>query len=109
MTQPSLFCSGAITVAGMHGSNEIRLPRSFREMKEQLLAFMEKHKFEKLSDFKGHSVQYFTTHARSSRSPSASLAPRRKPSTSARKGIRSDAEWEGDDFVKQTEAPRARG
>src|SRR5437868_7266656 len=33
-----------------------------REMKEQLLAFMEKHKFEKLSDFKGHSVQYFTTH-----------------------------------------------
>ena len=32
-------------------------------MKEQLLAFMEKHKFEKLSDFKGHSVQYFTTHA----------------------------------------------
>src|SRR5215212_9976197 len=34
-----------------------------REMKEQLLAFMEKHKFEKLSDFKGHSVQYFTTHA----------------------------------------------
>src|SRR5882672_7750246 len=33
------------------------------EMKEQLLAFMEKHKFETLADFKGHSVQYFTTHA----------------------------------------------
>src|SRR5438045_412958 len=27
-----------------------------REMTEQLLAFMEKHKFEKPSDFKGHSV-----------------------------------------------------
>ncbi len=32
-------------------------------MKEQLLAFMEKHKFERIEDFKGHSVQYFTTHA----------------------------------------------
>src|SRR5256885_9826735 len=33
------------------------------EMIDQLLAFMEKHKFENLSDFKGHSLQYFTTHA----------------------------------------------
>jgi len=24
---------------------------------------MEKHKFERIVDFKGHSVQYFTTHA----------------------------------------------
>src|SRR4051794_22941657 len=30
---------------------------------EQLLAFMEKHKFETLSDFKGKSLDYFTTHA----------------------------------------------
>ena len=29
-----------------------------RGMQEQLLAFMEKHKFERLEDFKGHSVQY---------------------------------------------------
>ena len=32
-------------------------------MCEQLLAFMEKHQFETLADFKGHSLQYFTTHA----------------------------------------------
>jgi dihydroorotate dehydrogenase subfamily 1 len=78
-----------------------------REMKEQLLAFMEKHKFETLSDFKGHSVQYFTTHAdlvaRQSQARAAKKAEHER-----KKGIRSDAEWEGEDFVKQTEA-LARG
>jgi hypothetical protein len=76
-------------------------------MKEQLLAFMEKHKFEKLSDFKGHSVQYFTTHADLvARQAQARAA--KKAEHDRKKGIRSDAEWEGDDFVKQTEA-LARG
>ncbi len=37
--------------------------RIIAKMKEELLAFMEKHKFETLADFKGHSLQYFTTHA----------------------------------------------
>jgi dihydropyrimidine dehydrogenase (NADP+)/dihydropyrimidine dehydrogenase (NAD+) subunit PreA len=78
-----------------------------REMAEQLLAFMEKHKFEKLSDFKGHSVQYFTTHADLvARQAQARAA--KKAEHDRKKGIRSDAEWEGDDFVKQTEA-LARG
>ena len=78
-----------------------------REMKEQLLAFMEKHKFETLSDFKGHSVQYFTTHADLvARQAQARAA--KKAEHDRKKGIRSDAEWEGDDFVKQTEA-LARG
>lgn len=77
------------------------------EMKEQLLAFMEKHKFEKLADFKGHSVQYFTTHADLvARQAQARAA--KKAEHDRKKGIRSDAEWEGDDFVKQTEA-LARG
>jgi dihydroorotate dehydrogenase subfamily 1 len=78
-----------------------------KEMTEQLLAFMEKHKFEKLSDFKGHSVQYFTTHAdlvaRQSQARAAKKAEHER-----KKSIRSDAEWEGEDFVKQTEA-LARG
>ena len=34
-----------------------------KPMSDELLAFMEKHKFETLGDFKGHSLQYFTTHA----------------------------------------------
>ena len=36
--------------------------RIVQEMSEQLLAFMDKHKFETLDDFKGHSLPYFTTH-----------------------------------------------
>jgi dihydropyrimidine dehydrogenase (NADP+)/dihydropyrimidine dehydrogenase (NAD+) subunit PreA len=78
-----------------------------REMKDQLLAFMEKHKFEKLSDFKGHSVQYFTTHADLVARQSQARAAK-KIEHERKKGIRSDAEWAGDDFVKQTEA-LARG
>ncbi len=78
-----------------------------REMKEQLLAFMEKHKFETLADFKGHSVQYFTTHADLvARQTQARAA--KKAEHERKKGIRSDAEWQGDEFVKQTEA-LARG
>jgi len=78
-----------------------------KPMCEQLLAFMEKHKFQTLADFKGHSVQYFTTHADLvARQAQARAA--KKAEHDRKKGIRSDAEWEGDDFVKQTEA-LARG
>ena len=34
-----------------------------KSMCDELLAFMEKHQFDTIKDFKGHSVQYFTTHA----------------------------------------------
>ncbi len=34
-----------------------------KRMCDELLAFMEKHKFETLADFKGKSLDYFTTHA----------------------------------------------
>src|SRR5271167_3360997 len=34
-----------------------------KPMCDELLAFMEKHKFETLADFKGKSLPYFTTHA----------------------------------------------
>ncbi len=36
--------------------------RCVREMLDELAAFMDQHKFESLADFKGHSLQYFTTH-----------------------------------------------
>ena len=78
-----------------------------RQMKEQLLAFMEKHKFERLADFKGHSVQYFTTHA-DLVARQAKAREAKKVEHERKKAILSDAEWKGDDFVKQTEA-LARG
>src|ERR1022692_2343150 len=34
-----------------------------KPMCEELLAFMARHKFETLADFKGKSLDYFTTHA----------------------------------------------
>src|SRR5439155_11869658 len=34
-----------------------------KPMCEELLTFMAKHKFETLADFKGKSLDYFTTHA----------------------------------------------
>jgi dihydropyrimidine dehydrogenase (NADP+)/dihydropyrimidine dehydrogenase (NAD+) subunit PreA len=78
-----------------------------RQMQDQLLAFMEKHKFERIEDFKGHSLQFFTTHA--------DLVKRQAEARAAKKAehdrkmmIKSDAEWQGDDFVKQTDA-LARG
>jgi dihydroorotate dehydrogenase subfamily 1 len=77
-----------------------------KQMNEQLLAFMEKHKFERLEDFKGHSLQYFTTHADLVKRQAEARAA--KKAEHAKKMIKSDAEWAGDDFVKQTDA-LARG
>src|SRR3954464_7241718 len=34
-----------------------------KRMGDELLSFMAQHKFETIEDFKGHSLQYFTTHA----------------------------------------------
>jgi dihydropyrimidine dehydrogenase (NADP+)/dihydropyrimidine dehydrogenase (NAD+) subunit PreA len=78
-----------------------------KPMREQLLAFMERHKFERLEDFKGYSVQFFTTHAdlvvRQTEARAAKKAEHAK-----KKVVQTDAEWHGDDFVKQTDA-LARG
>jgi dihydropyrimidine dehydrogenase (NADP+)/dihydropyrimidine dehydrogenase (NAD+) subunit PreA len=78
-----------------------------RPMQEQLLAFMEKHKFERIEDFKGHSLQFFTTHADLVKRQADARAAK-KAAHEREKMIRADAEWDGEDFVKQTDA-LARG
>jgi dihydropyrimidine dehydrogenase (NADP+)/dihydropyrimidine dehydrogenase (NAD+) subunit PreA len=78
-----------------------------RAMEDQLLAFMDKHKFERLEDFKGHTLQFFTTHADLVRRQAEARAVK-KAEHDRQKMIKSDAEWKGDDFVKQTDA-LARG
>jgi dihydroorotate dehydrogenase subfamily 1 len=81
--------------------------RCIREMLDELAAFMDQHGFRTLSDFKGRSLQYFTTHydlvARQA-------AARKKPAAAKVDGqpVKADHEWRGDDFVKQTDA-LARG
>jgi dihydropyrimidine dehydrogenase (NADP+)/dihydropyrimidine dehydrogenase (NAD+) subunit PreA len=70
-----------------------------KPLREQLLAFMEKHGFETPADFKGKSLDYLTTHA--------DLVKRqadRKAAQKAAKSVETDAEWTGNEFVKQSDA-----
>jgi len=64
-----------------------------QSMQDELLAFMEKHGFDTLDDFKGQSLQYFTTHA--------DLVQRQ--ATAKHRGKMDDAQWRGDDFVQQSD------
>jgi dihydroorotate dehydrogenase subfamily 1 len=81
--------------------------RCVQPMCDELLAFMEKHKFETLDDFRGHSLQYITTHADLVRRQAEARAAK-KAEHDRKKMIRADAEWNGDDFVDQSDA-LARG
>ena len=74
-----------------------------KQMCNELLQFMEKHKFETLADFKGRSLDYFTTHAELVR-----MQAERKATQAAaaeqKQLVKADSEWSGDEFVKQSNA-----
>lgn len=80
--------------------------RCVHAMQDELAAFMDRHKFRTLAEAKGHSLQYFTTHYDLVRRQ----AEARKNARARAEGqpIKSDHEWRGDDFVKQSDA-LARG
>ena len=62
----------------------------------ELDAFMDRHDFKTIEDFRGHSLQYFTTHA--------DLVQRQADQKAAKAGIvTEDAAWEGDAFVQQSD------
>lgn len=71
-----------------------------KPMAEQLLAFMERHGFESLADFKGASLPYFTTHADLVRRQQE----RKAAQAEAKKVVKADGEWSGDEFVAQSDA-----
>jgi dihydroorotate dehydrogenase subfamily 1 len=72
-----------------------------KPMCDDLLAFMDKHKFETLADFKGKSLPYFTTHA----DLVAKQAQRKAAQKAApKKVVAADGEWSGDSFVQQSDA-----
>jgi dihydroorotate dehydrogenase subfamily 1 len=81
--------------------------RCIHDMCKELSAFMDQHGFKSLADFKGHSLQYFTTHydlvARQAEARKAKAAASKDG-----KAIRADSEWKGDEIDKQTDA-LARG
>ena len=69
---------------------------------EALLAFMEKHKFETLDDFRGYSLDYFTSHAelvcsREGRKPVGKNQDRDG-------GMKADDDWREEKFVEQSAA-----
>ena len=73
-----------------------------KPMCDELLAFMEKHKFETLADFKGKSLDYFTTHADLVKRQADRKAAQK--AATATKVVKADGEWSGDEFVKQSDA-----
>jgi dihydropyrimidine dehydrogenase (NADP+)/dihydropyrimidine dehydrogenase (NAD+) subunit PreA len=81
--------------------------RCVRAMCDELAAFMEQHRFRTLADFKGHSLQYFTTHYELVRRQAEARAARAAIKTDGQP-VKTDQEWRGDDFVRQSEA-LARG
>jgi dihydroorotate dehydrogenase subfamily 1 len=78
-----------------------------KPMCAELLAFMETHKFETLADFKGKSLDYFTTHADLVRRQGERKAAQ-KAAEAQKKMVSADGEWSGDSFVQQSDA-LARG
>ena len=70
-----------------------------KEMCESLLAFMDRHGFDSIDDFRGASLPYFSTHA--------DLVRRQAEAKAAAKAhregmVEQDTQWEGDRFVEQS-------
>ncbi|MBN8626822.1 MAG: NAD-dependent dihydropyrimidine dehydrogenase subunit PreA [Planctomycetes bacterium] len=87
--------------------------RCVREMLDELSAFMDRHQFKSIDDFRGHSLQYFTTHydlvRRQAEARAAKAGPATKQTATPEKEVvKADHQWSGDDFVKQSDA-LARG
>ncbi|MBM3875341.1 MAG: NAD-dependent dihydropyrimidine dehydrogenase subunit PreA [Verrucomicrobia bacterium] len=74
-----------------------------KPMCDELLAFMDRHKFAALSDFRGRTLPYFTTHADLVKRQAERRAAQ-KAAVDARKVVKSDVEWNGSEFVKQSDA-----
>jgi len=78
-----------------------------KPMCDELLAFMAKHGFETLANFKGRSLDYFTSHAELVRMQTERKASA-KAATAGKKAVAGDNDWSGDSFVQQSDA-LARG
>ena len=83
-----------------------------KRMKDELLSFMAGKDFERIEDFKGHSLQYFTTHAdlvrRQGEAKAAAKAAVLAKKAGAADPVTKDTEWKGDEFVAQSNS-LARG
>ncbi|TWU55789.1 NAD-dependent dihydropyrimidine dehydrogenase subunit PreA [Rubripirellula reticaptiva] len=72
-----------------------------QKMSDQLLAFMQRHGFETIDDFKGKSLPYITTHTDLVERQAKAKA--RKAAAREKAGLLRDEHWDGDEFVKQSD------
>jgi dihydropyrimidine dehydrogenase (NADP+)/dihydropyrimidine dehydrogenase (NAD+) subunit PreA len=70
-----------------------------RTLIDGLSAFMDRHGFASLEEFRGVSLQYFTTHAELVRRQAAVRSAERAAAAGV---VTKDAAWSGDRFVEQT-------
>ncbi|KAJ7514397.1 hypothetical protein O6H91_23G042500 [Diphasiastrum complanatum] len=82
-------CTGVM----VHGYSHVK------SLCAELQAFMTKHNFTSIEDFRGLSLQYFTTHSDLVRRQQEAI----KKKHAIRKGLASDKDWTGEGFVKETE------
>ncbi|CAM6087124.1 unnamed protein product [Calypogeia fissa] len=78
-------CTGVM----MHGYGLVK------KLCTELQDFMNQHQFTSIEDFRGASLEYFTTHSE--------LVRMQREARSVRRGLASDKDWTGEGFVKQTE------
>ena len=73
-----------------------------KPMCDELLVFMAKHNFATIADFKGSSLDYFTTHADLVRRQAERKAGQKAAAAPAQKIVAADGDWSGDSFVQQS-------
>ncbi|GKV05249.1 hypothetical protein SLEP1_g17283 [Rubroshorea leprosula] len=83
-------CTGVM----MHGYGLVK------KLCEELKDFMKMHNFSSIEDFRGVSLQYFTTHMDLVRRQQEAIQQRK----AIKKGLQSDKDWTGDGFVKESES-----
>lgn len=66
----------------------------------ELKDFMRMHNFSSIEDFRGISLQYFTTHMDLVKRQKEAI----KKKKALKKGLQSDKDWTGDGFVKESES-----
>lgn len=71
-----------------------------KKLCSELQDFMRKHNFSSIEDFRGVSLEYFTTHTDLVRRQQEAIELRR----GTKKGLQSDKDWTGDGFVKESES-----
>ncbi|KAI9384303.1 hypothetical protein POPTR_012G043300v4 [Populus trichocarpa] len=83
-------CTGVM----MHGYGLVK------KLCEELKDFMKMHNFSSIEDFRGASLEYFTTHMDLVRRQQEAMQQRKAIKT----GLQSDKDWTGDGFVKESES-----